>query len=128
LGGRTIEPGEVLGPSRRGLRVVLVTDTTLTRGVVEFVRAGGEGADLLIAEGMYGSVEDKPVRWNSLHMTFSEAATLARDSGARSLWLTHFGPSLEDPVAHLGRATAVFPTTVIGRDGLTQTLIFEQGE
>ena len=124
--GRTIEPGEVLGPNRRGLRLVLVTDTTLTPGVIEFVRAGGEGADLLIAEGMYGSEEEKPVRWESLHMTFSDAATLARDGGARRLWLTHFGPSLEDPAIHLSHATALFPATVLGYDGLTETLNFEE--
>jgi ribonuclease Z len=126
FGGRTIEPEEVLGPPRRGLRLVLVTDTTLTPGAVGFVRAGGEGADLLIAEGMYGSEEEKPVRWESLHMTFVEAATLARDGEARRLWLTHFGPSLENPSAHLDRATAIFPSTVIGQDGMIETLTFEE--
>ena len=126
LGGRSVEPKEVLGPPRRGLRVVLVTDTVSTPGVVEFVRAGGEGADLLIAEGMYVSEEDKPARWESLHMTFSEAAALARDGGARRLWLTHFGPSLEDPATHLGSATAIFPATTLGHDGLTDTLSFEE--
>ena len=39
---------------------MLVTDTTLTPGVVEFVGAGGAEAGLLIAEGMYASEEDKP--------------------------------------------------------------------
>ena len=123
---RTIEPEEVLGSPRRGLRLALVTDTASMPGVLEFVRAGGEGADLLIAEGMYGSEEDKPARWESLHMTFAEAATLARDGGARRLWLTHFGPSLEDPSIHLERATAVFPATLLGYDGLTETLPFEE--
>lgn len=126
LSGRTIEPGEVLGPPRRGLRLVLVTDATLAPSVVEFVQAGGEGVDLLIAEGMYGSAEDKPVRWESLHMTFAEAATLAQDGGARRLWLTHFGPSLADPSIHLDRATSIFPATVLGYDGLTETLSFEE--
>jgi ribonuclease Z len=126
LGGRAVEPKEVLGPPRRGLRVVLVTDTILTPAVVEFVRAGGEGADLLIAEGMYVSEEDKPTRWESLHMTFSEAAALAREGGARRLWLTHFGPSLEDPATYLGSATAIFPGTTVGHDGLTDTLRFEE--
>ena len=27
------------------------------------------------------------------------------------MWLTHFGPSLEDPSSHLGDATSVFPGT-----------------
>lgn len=126
FGGRTIEPEEVLGPNRRGVRLALVTDTTLTSSVVEFVRAEGEGANLLIAEGMYGSEEDKPVRWESLHMTFAEAAALARDGRARKLWLTHFSPSLEDPSAYLGYATAVFQATVVAHDGLTETLKFDE--
>lgn len=126
FGERTIEPEEVLGPNRRGLRLMLVTDTTLTPSIVEFVWAEGKGADLLIAEGMYGSEEEKPVRWESLHMTFAEAAALARNGGARRLWLTHFSPSLEDPSAHLGQATAIFPATVLGHDGLTETLTFDQ--
>jgi ribonuclease Z len=58
-------------------------------------------------------------------MTFAEAASLARDGGARRLWLTHFGPSLSDPYARLDRATAIFPATVLGRDGLTETFSFE---
>jgi ribonuclease BN (tRNA processing enzyme) len=62
FGGRTVEPEEVLGPKHRGLRLVLVTNTTLTPGAIEFVRARGERADLLIAEGMYASEEEKPVR------------------------------------------------------------------
>ena len=47
------------------------------------------------------------------------------DPRARRLWLTHFDPSLSDLSAHLDRATAVFPATVLGRDGLTETLSFE---
>ena len=125
FGGRLVMPEEVLGEGRRGLRLALVTDTALTDGLVEFVRAKGEGADLLISEGMYASEEDKPVRWESLHMTFAQAAALARDGGARRLWLTHFGPSLSNPSAHLGRATAVFPRAIAGYDGLTETLAFE---
>jgi len=61
-----------------------------------------KGQTFLLTEGMYGSEEDKPIRWESLHMTFSEAAILARDGGARKLWLTHFSPFLEYPSAHLG--------------------------
>jgi ribonuclease Z len=125
FGDRLIEPEEVLGERRRGLRLALVTDTAPTAGLVEFVRAGCEGTDLLISEGMYGLEEDKPARWKSLHMTFAEAAALARDGGARRLWLTHFGPSLSRPSSHLGRARAVFPRTVVGHDGLTETLSFE---
>lgn len=124
--GRTVLPREVRGPERRGLRLALVTDTRPAPQLLELVRAGGEGADLLIAEGMYGDEEQKPARWESPHMTFAETAMLARDGGARRLWLTHYGPSLTDPAAYLDRATQIFPATTLGYDGLTDTLKFEE--
>lgn len=123
--GREILPEEVRGPERRGLRLVYITDTRPGPGLVELVRGDGSGTDLLISEGMYGDEEQKPARWESPHMTFAEAATLARDGGARRLWLTHYGPSLTDPAAYVDRATAIFPDTTLGRDGLTETLSFE---
>jgi len=123
--GRLVQPDEVRGPARRGLRLVLATDTRPTAGLSAFLRAGG-GTDLFIADGMYGDEENKPTRWEAQHMTFAEAATLARDGQARRLWLTHFSPSLPDPLAYRDRAATIFPTTTIGRDGLTDTLVFEE--
>ncbi len=122
VGGRTIVPGAVLGPPRRGLRVVLATDTRPTPTLAPFVG----GADLLIADAMYGDEADKPKRWAAQHLTFADAATIARDGGARHLWLTHFSPALTDPAAYLARATAIFPATTLGRDGLTTTLHFAE--
>lgn len=119
--GRTVTPDEVLGPPRRGVRVVLATDTRPVTDLPAFVA----GADLLIAEGMYGDEADKPVRWQAQHLTFAEAAAVARAGGARQLWLTHFSPALTDPAAYLDRATAIFPATTVGYDGLTTTLAFD---
>ena len=42
------------------------------------------------------------------------------------MWLTQFGPSPEEPAAHLRRGTAIFPSTVLGHDGLIETLTFEE--
>ena len=125
LDGRTILPDEVRGPARRGLRMVLATDTRPTPGLVTFLRDNGAGADLFICDGMYGDESEEPKRWDVQHMTFAEAATVARDGGARRLWLTHFSPALSDPMACRERATAIFPHTTVGHDGLTETLVFE---
>jgi ribonuclease Z len=122
LNERTIAPEDVLGPPRRGLRVVLATDTRPTPALAPFVA----GADLLIADAMYGDEAEKPKRWEAQHLTFAEAATIARDGDARRLWLTHYGPGLADPAAYLDRATAIFPATTLGHDGLTTTLTFEE--
>jgi ribonuclease Z len=57
-------------------------------------------------------------------MTFREAASLAAQSHARQLLLTHFSPSVVDPHAFAQNAQAVFPATVVGRDHLTLSLRF----
>jgi ribonuclease Z len=124
VGDRRIAPSAVLGPPRRGLRVVLATDTAPTAALARFIAADGAGADLLIADAMYPDEADKPTRWEAQHLTFGEAATLARDGGAQRLWLTHFSPAIPDPAAHLDRASAIFPATVVGYDGMTETLTF----
>ncbi|GAC1436077.1 MAG: ribonuclease Z [Chloroflexota bacterium] len=122
--GRTITPQQVHGPPRRGLRVVLATDTLLHPPLTRFVAGDGEGTDLLIAEGMYGDAAQKPARWAAQHMTFAEAARLARDGHARRLWLTHFSPALSDPAAYLHHATAIFPGATLGQDGMAISLAF----
>ena len=124
VNGRTVEPAAVLGPPRRGLRVVLATDLRPSPSITSFVYSGGAGADLLIADAMYAREEDMPKRWEAQHLTFAEAATLARDGNARRLWLTHYGPALTEPAAHVHIAEGIFPQTIAGFDGLTSTLAF----
>jgi ribonuclease Z len=83
--------------------------------------------DLLVCEGTYGSDDDGAKAVRNRHMTFREAATLARDARASDLWITHFSPALEDPAAFAANATSVFPRTIIGRDGLMTGLPFREG-
>jgi ribonuclease Z len=115
-----------MGEPRRGLRMVLATDTSPTPALTAFVNDDGRGADLLICDAMYGSEEDKPTRWEAAHLTFAEAATTARDGLARELWLTHFSPALAHPNDFLQNATDIFPTTKVGEDGMTTTLSFTE--
>ncbi len=126
VNGRLVGPTAVLGPPRHGLRVVMATDLRPDSAITSFIHAGGEGADLLIADAMYPTEADAPKRWKLRHMTFAEVAMLARDGNARLLWLTHFGPALADPEAQLHHATEIFSRTVAGYDGLTSTLAFAE--
>lgn len=116
----TVQPDDVLGPPRRGVAVGLVTDTRPTRELVELVR----GVDLLIEEGMYGDDADLERARDRKHMTYREAAEQAREAGVGELVLTHFSPSLTDPMAYLDNARSVFPRVEIGVDHLTRTLQF----
>ncbi len=123
--GHPVEPSAVLGPPRRGIRLVVATDLRPNGAITSFVRSD-DGADLLIADAMYAEAGDMPKQWDAKHLTFAEAATLARDGGARRLWLTHYGPALTDPDANLHHASEIFPETLAGYDGLTSTLTFAE--
>jgi ribonuclease Z len=118
--GGAATPDDVLGPARPGLRVAYVTDTRAIPTLPPFIGP----ADLLVCEGMYGASEEAAKAAEHGHMTFRQAAGLARAAGARLLWLTHFSPSMERPAAFLPEARDMFPHTQIGYDGLTTTLHF----
>jgi ribonuclease Z len=115
-----ITPSEVMGPPRRGLAIGLVTDTRPTGAIAELV----SGVDLLVCEATFGSDDDQPRAVERTHMTFREAAMLARQAGAGRLVLTHFSPAVTEPEAFLGNAAEAFPETVVGRDHLTVSLRF----
>jgi ribonuclease Z len=120
--GRTVEPVEVLGSKRRGLSVAYVTDTRPTDPIVSLAR----GVDLLVSEGTFGDSEDQPRAVETGHMTFAEAARLAVKTGARRLLLTHFSPSLSDPLLFAHNARDVFPDAIIGSDGFQMTLRYAE--
>ena len=119
--GRTVTPEQVLGPERKGIRILYSTDTR----PVETIAENGRGTDLMILEGNYPDEEkmDKAEEWG--HMTFPEAAGLAKRAGTKELWLTHFSQSIDDPENYLENASRVFPNTHIGKDGMKKTFDFE---
>lgn len=118
--GGAATPDQVLGPPRAGLSVAYVTDTRPTEEIERLVA----GVDLLVCEGTYGSDDDLPKAMHWGHMTFREAATLARDAGTHRLLITHFSPALEFPEGYAPVARVVFPAATIGVDGLVTRLTF----
>lgn len=119
--GTTFIPSAVIGPERRGIKILYSTDTRPVQDMIEL----GRGADLMILEGNYESNDkmDKAIEWG--HMTFPEAAEIAAQAQPKELWLTHFSQSIEDPTAFEENAKSIFPNTVVGKDGLRKTLDFE---
>lgn len=115
-------PGDVLGPPRKGLRVLYATDT---RPVPELTQYG-EDADLLILEGMFGEPEKQRRAQESCHMTMAEAAAIAANARAKALWLTHFSPATPHPEEFREMVEAVFPGTVIAPEGKRQVLRFPE--
>jgi len=120
IGDKVIVPDNVLGPPRPGIGLAYVTDTRPTSALVELALH----ADLLVCEGTYGDDAEQAKAAAYTHMTFREAATLAREAGARRLWLTHFSPSVLDPDEFAANAREVFADTTVGHAGLSIQLTF----
>jgi ribonuclease Z len=116
-----VQPGQVLGPPRRGLRLALVTDTSYHDALVDFV----SGSDLLVCEAMYAADADAERAAQRGHMTVRQAATLATKAGVRQLLLTHVSPSVSELDSLVAAARAVFPEAALGVPGETLTLAFD---
>lgn len=122
--GQIYTPDMVMGHPRKGLKVTYTTDTRPTKSIVE----NAFGADLFICEGMYGEPDKQQKAVEHKHMTYWEAAKLAKDAQVSRMWLTHYSPSLPWPEQYLSQATKIFPDTIAAKDGQTATLSFEEDE
>lgn len=117
---QTYTPDTVMGDARKSIKVAYCTDTRPVDSIVK----GAQNADLLICEGMYGESTEQTNAVQYKHMTFEEAAGLAKRANVEELWLTHFSPALVNPKEYLPVAKSIFPNTRIGKDRMTRTLKF----
>ena len=121
LPDRTLTGDLVMGPPRKGIKCTYTTDTRPTASIVEHAA----DSDLFICEGMYGEPEKQQKAVEYKHMTFYEAAELARKAQVKQMWLTHYSPSLVRPEEYLSKVQEIFPETSVGKDGKSITLAFE---
>jgi ribonuclease Z len=111
----------IMGKSRKGIKVCYCTDSRPPKGLEKFIF----GADLFICEGLYGDDTKKDKAKLYMHMTFTEAAKIAKQGDVDELWLTHFSPSLVEPKEFLEEAKKIFENTVIGEDRMTKAIFFK---
>lgn len=119
--GKEYSGDMVLGDDRIGIRISLITDSRPLEDMNKFIW----GSDLFICEGTYGSNDDIEKAIKNKHMTFSEAAGIARDSNVRELLLTHFSPSMMEPDSYLDNSKKIFPNITIGYDRLIKHIVFK---
>lgn len=115
-------PEDVLGPARRGIKLTYCTDTRPTDTIVKWA----QNADLFICEGMYGEPEKAAKAVEYKHMTFKEAAQIAKKAKPERMWLTHFSPSLVKPEEYMEQVRSIFPESYAGKDGKTIELDFAE--
>ena len=122
LDGKTYTPDMVMGGARKGIKVTYCTDTRPTENIVSHAKK----ADLFICEGMYGEPEKKTKAREYKHMTFYEAAQLAKNAQVEQMWLTHYSPSLIRPEEFMKDVKAIFQNSKAAKDGMSIELKFEE--
>ena len=122
--GITYTPDMVLGLPRKGIKVTYCTDTR----PLPIIAEQAKGADLFVCEGMYGEPEKQKKAKENKHMTFYEAAELAKEAQPEQMWLTHYSPSLTYPEQYKEQVRKIFPQTIIARDKRSVTLEFDKDE
>ena len=120
--GRVYTPEMVIGPARQGIKLTYCTDTRPTQSLVE----NAVDSDLLICEGMYGEKDKQETAAEKKHMTFYEAAEVAKAAKVKEMWLTHYSPSMLQPENYMRQVRKVFPQTFPGKDGKSCTLEFPE--
>ena len=112
--GREVTPETIVGAPRPGRKLVYSGDTRPCAATVEAAR----GADLLVHEATFGE-EEKDRAKETAHATAREAAEVAKQAGVGRLVLTHLSARYSrDAATLLDEARAVFPETVVAKDGL----------
>jgi ribonuclease Z len=108
--GRTVAPEDVLGPMRRGTKLIHVGDCARTDDLIEVSRQ----ADGLIIEATYLDVEAE-LAAEFGHLTARQAASLAAEAGVGHLYLTHISRRYHEKDV-LREAAEVFPRVSVARD------------
>lgn len=121
-GDRVLTPDMVLGPQRKGIKLTYCTDTR----PVPIIAECAKHADLFICEGMYAEKEKEAKARQYKHMTFYEAADLAKRAEVTEMWLTHYSPSLTRAESYMDEVHKIFPAASLGKDGRSVELEFEE--
>jgi ribonuclease Z len=122
--GRAFTPADLVGAPRSGRSLVYTGDTRPSLAVIQAAKE----ADLLIHEATFGGDELARAKETG-HSTAAEAARVALEAGAHRLALTHISSRYNrDTSELLAEAKAVFPETVIARDGMTIEVPYSDSE
>lgn len=120
--GHVYTPDMVLGAARKGLKVTYCTDSR----PVDAIAQAAKDSDLFICEGMYAEADKLAKAKQYKHMTFYEAAELAKKAQVKELWLTHFSPSLVKAESYMPAVRQIFEYSYLGKDGKSVELTFQE--
>lgn len=97
---------------KRGQKMAFIMDTRFCQNAIELAR----DVDLLVCESTYLASESREARDHG-HMTATEAATIAKEAGAKKLVLTHFSQRYQSVQPFLEEARKLHDNVVAAKDG-----------
>lgn len=101
---------------RRGRKISFILDTAYTKNAVELAR----DADLLICEATHlDELKEKTEEYK--HLTTKQAATIAKEAGAKKLIITHFSQRYKDTKKLEKEAKEIFKETIAAKDFMEVT-------
>lgn len=109
--GRKIQPEEVLGPARPGLKIAYICDTAPCDNAIELA----QDADLLIHEATYPAGMERLAHERG-HSTAADAARCAKEAGAKKLIMTHISQKYLRTDEFAAGARAIFPNSSVAYD------------
>lgn len=113
IGGRVVKPEDVMGKPRKGRCVVYSGDTRPTKAIIELAK----DCDVLIHDAtLGGDLEEKAKRYG--HSSSTQAATIAKQSNAKVLFLTHISPRYDDAQILEDEARRIFKHSFVAWDFL----------
>jgi ribonuclease Z len=109
--GEKITPDMILGPSRKGRKIVISGDTKPCDQIIAF----SEDADILIHEATFDSrLQDIAKEYG--HTTASQAAEIAKKARVEKLFLVHISPRYLDFHVLEEEARSVFAHSYVPKD------------
>ncbi len=108
---KVISPEQIVGPPRRGRKVVYTGDTKPSSDIIEASR----GADVLIHEGTLDPSLSS-VALDHGHSTVDMAARVAKKAGVKRLFIDHISPRYKDAGELEEKAKDIFENSTIPDD------------
>lgn len=115
--GEVIANARLTRPAEPPRKYAYCSDTVFSPSIVEQIK----GVDLLFHEATFAQADQARAK-ETCHTTASQAASIARDAGAKKLVIGHFSARYEDESVLLKEACEVFRETVLAKETLCISL------
>jgi ribonuclease Z len=109
--GKKITPDTILGPSRKGRKIVISGDTLPCEEMIAF----SKGADILVHEATFDS-ELEDIAKDYGHTTAAQAAMIAKKARVEQLFLVHISPRYLDNQVLENDARKIFTHSFVPKD------------